>query len=233
MDYPQDFKFDAVLMEPIGVECLLGLLPRFGDPPIIAVNSFSVPMWVLDITGTPANPAYVPHFYLPFDDNMNFQERVLNFLAYTYTKVYYDYFYIPFMEREAKAFFGPQIPSVYDTMHNVSVALSNYHPTLDTAFPAAPNLIPIGAIQVKDPKPLPADLKKFLDEAKEGAIYMSFGTNVRSDQLSLEKRKMILSAFADLPQKVLWKFESDIPDVPKNVLIRKWLPQSDILGKEN
>ncbi len=60
---------------------------------------------------------------------------------------------------------------------------------------------------------------------------MSFGTNVRSDRLSSEKRKTILSAFADLPQRVLWKFESDLPDVPKNVLVRKWFPQNDILGK--
>ncbi|GLH09945.1 Ecdysteroid UDP-glucosyltransferase [Gryllus bimaculatus] len=73
------------------------------------------------------------------------------------------------------------------------------------------------------------DLQKFLDDATEGAIYMSFGTNVRSDKLSLAKRKEILEAFAELPQRVLWKFESDLPDVPKNVKISKWLPQNDVL----
>lgn len=34
-----------------------------------------------------------------------------------------------------------------------------------------------------------------------------------------------------LKQRVIWKFEDEtIPNLPKNVLIRKWLPQSDILA---
>ncbi|KAK7865277.1 hypothetical protein R5R35_012574 [Gryllus longicercus] len=233
MEYPTDFKFDLVLMEPIGVECMFGILPRFGNPPIVTVASFPAPQWVLESTGTPSNPSYVPYSFSPYDDDMKFMERVYNFIAYIYTQYLYKYDYLPKMDREARNVFGPEIASVESTAQNVSFALTNHHPTLDTPFASAPNLIPIAAIQVKDPKPLPTDLQKFLDDATEGAIYMSFGTNVRSDKLSLAKRKAILEAFAELPQRVLWKFESDLPDAPKNVKISKWLPQNDVLAHPN
>jgi len=45
----------------------------------------------------------------------------------------------------------------------------------------------------------------------------------------------ILTAFrealAELPQKVLLKYEGEMEDKPKNVMTRKWLPQRDILCK--
>ncbi|KAF2886036.1 hypothetical protein ILUMI_20137, partial [Ignelater luminosus] len=74
------------------------------------------------------------------------------------------------------------------------------------------------------------DLKKIIEDSKDGVILFSLGTNVRSDQISLKSRQALLKAFSKLPQTVLWKFESDnIEELPKNVFIKKWLPQNDIL----
>lgn len=40
--------------------------------------------------------------------------------------------------------------------------------------------------------------------------------------------------FRQLPQRVIWKFEDEsITNLPENVLIRKWLPQPDILAHPN
>jgi glucuronosyltransferase len=41
----------------------------------------------------------------------------------------------------------------------------------------------------------------------------------------------LMDAFAELPQKVVFKFEEDVLDKPSNVMIRRWLPQRDILGR--
>uniref|UniRef100_A0A2S2NAN2 UDP-glucuronosyltransferase n=1 Tax=Schizaphis graminum TaxID=13262 RepID=A0A2S2NAN2_SCHGA len=41
------------------------------------------------------------------------------------------------------------------------------------------------------------------------------------------------NALAQIPQKVLWKYEGDMKDIPKNVIIRKWFPQRDILLHPN
>lgn len=39
-----------------------------------------------------------------------------------------------------------------------------------------------------------------------------------------------MDAFAQIPQRVLLKYEDDMKEKPKNVITVKWLPQRDILG---
>ena len=55
---------------------------------------------------------------------------------------------------------------------------------------------------------------------------------MRSQTMPLHVRKMFLEAFRKLPQRVLWKWEADeLVDKPDNVMIKKWIPQRDILGR--
>lgn len=45
-------------------------------------------------------------------------------------------------------------------------------------------------------------------------------------------QKIFLDAFREIPQRVLWKYESEnLGELPDNVKIRKWFPQREILGK--
>lgn len=49
-----------------------------------------------------------------------------------------------------------------------------------------------------------------------------------------EKLHAFIEAFRGLKQKVLWKYEDEsIPNLPSNVMIRKWLPQNDVLAHKN
>lgn len=59
------------------------------------------------------------------------------------------------------------------------------------------------------------------------------GSQLKSKDMPTEKKKALLSVFKKLRQKVLWKFEEDLPEKPENVIIRKWLPQQDILAHPN
>jgi len=57
---------------------------------------------------------------------------------------------------------------------------------------------------------------------------------MKSTEMPKEKLKIILKAFGKLKQNVLWKFENDsIANLPSNVMIRKWMPQNDILAHAN
>jgi glucuronosyltransferase len=76
------------------------------------------------------------------------------------------------------------------------------------------------------------DLREFLDGAVEGLIYFSLGSNVRSDTMTEGKKQIFMAAFAELPQRILWKWETNVmSDVPNNVKLVKWLPQQEVLGE--
>lgn len=74
------------------------------------------------------------------------------------------------------------------------------------------------------------DLKELLDDARQGIIYCSFGTDIGSKDLSVQTLSIILETFAELPYLVLWK--SDLIKTPENVIVSKCLPQQDILGNK-
>lgn len=73
-----------------------------------------------------------------------------------------------------------------------------------------------------------------MDKAIEGVIYFSFGSVVKGTHLPKNDVKIFLRQLGQLKQKVLWKWESDdLPELPPNVIVKKWFPQVDILGHPN
>lgn len=83
------------------------------------------------------------------------------------------------------------------------------------------------------PKCLLQDLEEFIDSSKKGVVLFSLGSHFRSELMTVEKQKMFIDAFSQLPDyHFLWKFESKLSgiELPKNVQIRSWLPLSDALA---
>jgi UDP:flavonoid glycosyltransferase YjiC (YdhE family) len=54
---------------------------------------------------------------------------------------------------------------------------------------------------------------------------------MNTSTLSDEVVNAFFEAFAVLPQRVVWKFENEIPGLSGNVFTSSWLPQQDILGR--
>lgn len=76
------------------------------------------------------------------------------------------------------------------------------------------------------------DIKAFMDDAPDGVILFSMGSMLKCISLPKDKLKVFQEVFAELPQKVLWKWENDTMDgVPSNVKLVKWIPQFDSLRK--
>ena len=71
-----------------------------------------------------------------------------------------------------------------------------------------------------------------MDKSKHGVIYMSLGSNVNvSDVASEQVRESFMQVFRELPQNVLFKWETKYPgQLPPNVKVAGWFPQQDILG---
>lgn len=71
-----------------------------------------------------------------------------------------------------------------------------------------------------------------MDEAKDGVIYFSLGTVVPVHTFPKEILQIFVNVFKKLKQRVVWKLETKVPlDIPKNVLVTKWVPQPGVLGK--
>jgi glucuronosyltransferase len=75
------------------------------------------------------------------------------------------------------------------------------------------------------------DLKRIMDDSDRGVVYFSLGSVVKSSKMPNETVALLLSELSKIEQTVLWKWEAEqIPQLPKNVIVRKWFPQNDILG---
>ncbi|XP_024893187.1 UDP-glucuronosyltransferase 2B2-like, partial [Temnothorax curvispinosus] len=78
------------------------------------------------------------------------------------------------------------------------------------------------------------DVRIFLDGAKNGAIVISLGTNVKWKHFNLDTVKTVILALSKLKQRVLWKLDIEVPfEMPKNVMVVKWMPQSEVLSHKN
>ncbi|XP_049308428.1 UDP-glycosyltransferase UGT5-like [Bactrocera dorsalis] len=181
--------------------------------------------------------SYVPHGYLPLTEHMSFFERVYNTYTSLRTDLDREFRYFPKMDVLVQKYFGHlpiKFPSTSEMNRNLSAILINNYTPLAAAGPTTDNMINVGGMHIYPPKALPSDIKQFLDEAEHGAIYFSLGSQVQSKDMPVEKLRLFLNVFAQLNQCVLWKFENDsLPDLPSNVMVKKWLPQSDILAHPN
>ncbi|KAE8737116.1 UDP-glycosyltransferase-26, partial [Frankliniella occidentalis] len=77
------------------------------------------------------------------------------------------------------------------------------------------------------------DLRKWMDEAKDGFVFVSFGSIMRGKDIDLVKKRALVESFAALaPVRVLWKIEPDAvaaQPVAANVRVEAWAPQNDLL----
>ncbi|KAK8744594.1 hypothetical protein OTU49_000883 [Cherax quadricarinatus] len=75
------------------------------------------------------------------------------------------------------------------------------------------------------------DLSSWIEGAGEaGVVYFSIGSVTKGDTMPTKYRELFIQAFSKLEQRVIWKYEGDLPGVSDNVLIKPWLPQQDILN---
>lgn len=96
-----------------------------------------------------------------------------------------------------------------------------------------PNIIEVGGAHIKPPKPLQPAIQEFIDNSEHGVIVFSLGSFLHSSAMPKKIVEIFLKAFSKLKQRVIWKYEDETLVVPSNVLIKKWLPQSDILAHPN
>lgn len=223
--------FDVILIEHFYNEAQFALGHHFNAPVVLLSP---MPSSVLNnhLFANPSPSSYVHNLFAPFIQYMTLTERLENFYYDTMMAYYQYYEELPFQKKIMEKFF-PNAPPFEEILYNSSLLLMNSHPSFSDPVPHMANIIEIGGYHVLPPKKLPDDLHRYLNESKNGVVYFSMGSILKSNVLTKEKRKCFIEAFSKLKEDVLWKFDIDIEDLPPNVKILKWAPQNEILAHPN
>ncbi|TWW57155.1 UDP-glucuronosyltransferase 2B31 [Takifugu flavidus] len=177
----------------------------------------------------PSPLSYVPQVLSYNSDKMDFFQRMKNVISHMIL-VYMHYFVVnPPYQAVCDKYFGADV-NVMSLMQGADLWLIRTDFIFEFPRPTMPNVVYIGGFQGKPSKPLPADLEDFMQSSGEhGVVVMSLGTLL--GDLGPELSEIIASAFANLPQKVVWRHIGERPtSLGNNTMLVKWLPQNDILG---
>lgn len=131
--------------------------------------------------------SHVPHAILDFSDEMTFSERFYNLALSVFdAAIVRPYFHLPRQMAIAEKHFGDlaPLPSLASLNKNISVTLVYTHRSISYPRPSMPGLISIGGAHIKPTQPLPSDLQQYLDGAKNGVIFFSLGTFLKSSSMS-------------------------------------------------
>ncbi|KAG4079910.1 hypothetical protein HA402_015041 [Bradysia odoriphaga] len=227
-------QFDLVIVGFFFTDFGLGLADHFKCPSIVFSHAGS--FWTLNkMVGNPLSVSAVPSKFV-HGEMTSFVNRLKTFFFTIVEMAMAEY-----MKYRSKQVYDYNFPKSegyisYEEAHNnVSLVFLNSHFSSGTVRPILPNMVEVGGLQVKTKnEPLPEKLQTFLDNAKDGAILFTLGSNSKSTYLPQKTLNILLKVFSTLKQKIVMKWESEVLEgKPENVFVGTWLPQDDILAHPN
>uniref|UniRef100_A0A2H8TD97 UDP-glucuronosyltransferase 2C1 n=1 Tax=Melanaphis sacchari TaxID=742174 RepID=A0A2H8TD97_9HEMI len=219
-------QFDVVVVEPLLSDCVSYVAGRLRVP-LVYVMPFPV-VGLMDRahTGHADNPAVTAQIVADHGMPRTFAQRVSNAAHSAYCGLTMAY---------ANAALRYVEPREYDTVPPVtpSLVFVNGHYVSEPPNAVPQSVVHVGGIHLKPPGSLPEDILEFIQQSPHGVIYFTFGSTVKLSSLPQHIKNVFIEVFAQIPQRVLWKYEDELENKPKNVMIKKWLPQQDILMHPN
>ncbi|XP_040822702.1 UDP-glucuronosyltransferase 2B14-like isoform X1 [Ochotona curzoniae] len=224
----QESKFDILLSDPISPcgELLAELLKI----PFVQSVRFTPGYTVEKYNGgLSLPPSYVPIILSDLSGRMTFMERVKNMLF----MLYFDFWIQVFNEKRWNQFCSEVLGrpvTLYELVAKADMWLIRSYWDLEFPRPTLPNVHFVGGLHCKPAKPLPKDMEDFVQSSgEEGVVVFSLGSMV--SKMTEERANVIASALAQLPQKVLWRFDGKKPEtLGPNTQMYNWIPQNDLLG---
>ncbi|CAJ1081421.1 UDP-glucuronosyltransferase 1-5-like [Xyrichtys novacula] len=219
-------QFDMVLIDP-GLPVGVIVAHELQLPVVFNVK------WITSGEGhfvvAPTPISYVPVPGHAATDKMTFVERVQNVLFYLLNTCIDKFVVCPHYDRLVERYLGPDV-NFYHLLQGVDIWLMRVDFVFEFPRPTLPNIAYIGGFQCKPSEGLSSELEDFVQSSGEhGFIVMTLGTLIKG--LPTEITSEIAAAFAQIPQKVIWRHLGERPStVGNNTLLVKWMPQNDLLG---
>ncbi|XP_050054770.1 UDP-glucosyltransferase 2-like isoform X3 [Aphis gossypii] len=219
--------FDVLVVGALWLDCVSYAANVLRVPAVYVVPSPIVTYSERSFFGHVPNPAAVSNVLFSRAVPTAFADRFANALQTAYGS------WTLWREERRHRQIRPLASDAVVDLVKPSVTFTNTHFITEPSRPLSPDVVQIGGIHLAQPGPLPKDILEFIDDAPHGVIYFTLGSVVLMSSLPEDVLSVFRECFSQIPQKVLWKYEGDMKDKPKNVMTRKWFPQRDILLHPN
>ena len=176
------------------------------------------------------HPAVFPvNVFLPSTDEMTFFQRLGNTLYYAIYLLKPEWF----NPSDVVGTFAPEKEHISneELQARTELYLLDYDELAEHHLPLYPNMIPVGGLATRPPRPLTGELKEFMDSAHDGAVIVSFGSVI--NWIPREIHDKMVAAFSRFPHlKFVFKFGKETR-IDGNLMFVSWIPQNDLLGHPN
>ncbi|KAM4050233.1 UDP-glucuronosyltransferase 3A1-like [Anomaloglossus baeobatrachus] len=230
LNFLKEGKYDLAVIEGFN-PCSFLVADRLGVPyiaffPGIFMNAGRV--------GAHGPLSYVPLFQSRLTDRMDFFDRVKNTVMYAGSYMVDRMIDASFQKVIDEHFPAGSRPSIADLQLDAELWIYNVDFTIEFPRPLLPNIKCIGGLLAGPAKPVSADLEAFIsDSGDSGFIVVTLGSMISSLPV-MEFLKEMNGGFAQMRQKVIWRYERsrwpiDV-EVAPNIRLVDWLSQNDLLG---
>ncbi|XP_045427894.1 UDP-glucuronosyltransferase 2A1 isoform X3 [Pipistrellus kuhlii] len=220
-------KFEVLVSDPI-FPCGDIIALKLGIPFMYSLKYYPASTVEKHCGKTPYPPSYVPAVLSELTDQMSFTDRIRNFISYHLQDYMFNTLWKSWDAYYSEALGRPT--TLCETMGKAEIWLLRTYWDFEFPRPYLPNFEFVGGLHCKPAKPLPKEIEEFVQSSGEhGIVVFSLGSMVRN--LTEEKANLIASGLAQIPQKVLWRYQGKKPDtLAANTRIYDWIPQNDLLG---
>uniref|UniRef100_A0A5F5PYS2 UDP-glucuronosyltransferase n=1 Tax=Equus caballus TaxID=9796 RepID=A0A5F5PYS2_HORSE len=224
----QESKFDVVLADAVG-PCGELLAEILKIPLVYSLRFLPGYKTEKRSGGLPFPPSYVPVVLSELSDQMTFLERVKNMMYL----LYFDFWFQTVKEANWDQFYSEVLgrpTTLSELMGKAEIWLIRTYWDFEFPRPLLPHFEFVGGLHCKPAKPLPKEMEELAQSSGEnGIVVFTLGSMVSN--MTEERANVIASALAQIPQKVIWRFDGKKPDtLGPNTRLYKWIPQNDLLG---
>ncbi|KAF8371065.1 hypothetical protein PRIPAC_77494 [Pristionchus pacificus] len=224
-------KYDVMIAETFDY-CGFGLAKLLGIKSTVAVFSSSLNDYTAWITGTPSPWSVVQSAYSGVVDR-TLSSRLWNLLCVA-ADFRVNHLFVSSANQAFEERFGA-FPSIQELIANSSLIVTAGDPLLDLARPTQRKIIDIGAIGIREAKPLDKEYDDLLN-LRPRTVVFSLGSVAQTSDMPITFKRGLVEAFRRFPDVTfLWKYEK--PEEAKgfligveNVVVKRWMPQNDLLG---
>ncbi|PIC25881.1 hypothetical protein B9Z55_018638 [Caenorhabditis nigoni] len=229
-------KFDVAIAEAFGASSFF--FAHLLDLPCIPVFSAVRFEIVNELFGQPSALGYTTRDGSKGAPDAGFLDRLND----VYRKYFEDLGHSGIFQYQNELFqktMARPVPSWKNLVTQSPIFITNSNPYLDFAVPTTATIVHAGGItmdlnKVKHVGPLTEEYENILQE-RESTVLISFGSVYRSFQMPDNFKAGLIKMFESLPDVTfIWKYEEDDAEfkkrLPKNVHLKKWVPQTDLLA---